>query len=170
MKKYLLVVFGDFTNTKSLTKIATGMTPIVDSPQLKLHQSVGSVVFHFESGVEKDDLQDFIVGLFYGTSDYFILTEMTDNVMVHMNDDLKSHLFDLNNESEFKTSQKEDEFSMSEDDFTNQAGAFVELLLEEFESEVKKPTLNELLDKITDKGLKSLTQFEKQILENYSKS
>ena len=57
MKKYLLVVFGDFTNTKSLTKIATGMTPIVDSPQLKLHQSVGSVVFHFESGVEKDDLQ-----------------------------------------------------------------------------------------------------------------
>lgn len=170
MKKYLLVVFGDFTDTKVLTKIATGMTPIVDSPHLKLHQSSSSVVFHFATELQQDDLNDFLVGLFYGTSDYFILTEMTDKVSVSMNDDLRAHLLDLENESEFFGKTIENDLFISEQDLANEAGAFVEYLLDEFQTEIKKPTLNELLDKISDKGLKSLTQFEKQTLDNYSKN
>ena len=169
MKKYLLVVFGDFTDTKLLSKIATGMTPIVDSPQLKLHQSSGSVVFHFATELEQDDLNDFLTGLFYGTSDYFILTEMTDKVTVSMNDELRAHLLDLDNFTEFDGVSKVNDLFPSEEDLVNDASMFVEFLLDEFQTEIKKPTLNELLDKISDKGLQSLTKFEKEVLDSFSK-
>ena len=46
---------------------------------------------------------------------------------------------------------------------------FVALLLEEVKKRVKKPTLDQLLDKIKEVGVDSLTPFEKGVLENYSK-
>ena len=46
---------------------------------------------------------------------------------------------------------------------------FVNFLLDEFNQEVKTPSLNEILDKINEKGIKSLSNFEKEILDNYSK-
>jgi hypothetical protein len=46
---------------------------------------------------------------------------------------------------------------------------FVALLLEGLKKNVKKPTLDYILDKILSNGPESLTQFEKDILESYSK-
>jgi hypothetical protein len=47
---------------------------------------------------------------------------------------------------------------------------FVSFLLDEMEDEIKTPTLNEILDKISEKGLSSLSGFEKEILNKYSKN
>jgi hypothetical protein len=46
----------------------------------------------------------------------------------------------------------------------------VSFLLEEMEDEIKVPTLNQILDKINEKGLSSLSGFEKEILDEYSKN
>jgi hypothetical protein len=35
--------------------------------------------------------------------------------------------------------------------------------------EIEEPTADEILDKITEKGIKSLTEKEKEILDNYGK-
>jgi hypothetical protein len=46
---------------------------------------------------------------------------------------------------------------------------FVALLLNEVKRNLKPPTLDQLLDKIKNEGIESLTPFEKGILDNYSK-
>jgi hypothetical protein len=45
----------------------------------------------------------------------------------------------------------------------------VALLLDEIKSKVSKPSLDNILEKIKSKGMDSLTQFEKDTLEEYSK-
>ena len=44
------------------------------------------------------------------------------------------------------------------------------LLLDEIKSNVKKPSLDSILEKINEKGMDSLSQFEKDILDSYSKN
>jgi hypothetical protein len=168
MKKYLLVVFGDFKNEKVINGLAQGMSTIVDSDFLKFQSTPGALVFHFASEVIEEDLYDFIVGLFYGVSENFILTEMTDKVTVHMEDRVKAHLLDLDKETE-SVDMTIDFTKLFKDDIEELSNDFVEFILDEFKQEVKTPSLNEILDKINEKGIKSLTQLEKEILDNYSK-
>jgi hypothetical protein len=46
----------------------------------------------------------------------------------------------------------------------------VALLLEGIKKSRKKPTLDEILEKILSGGVNSLSLYEKEILENYSKN
>ena len=46
---------------------------------------------------------------------------------------------------------------------------FVALLLNQVKEKVKKPSLDYILDKIAINGMDSLTQFEKDTLDTYSK-
>jgi hypothetical protein len=50
------------------------------------------------------------------------------------------------------------------------AEEFVGFLLDEINQEIKVPTLNQILDKINEKGISSLTGFEMEILDEYSKN
>jgi len=163
-----LVVFGDFKDEKIITGIGHGMATIVDSDFLKYQHTTGSLIFHFASEVMYEDLYDFIVGLFYGLSENFILTEMTDKVTVHMEDRVKAHLLDLDKETE-SVDMTINFTKMFKEEIEDLSNDFVEFILDEFKQEIKPPSLNEILDKINEKGIKSLTQFEKEILDNYSK-
>jgi hypothetical protein len=58
-----------------------------------------------------------------------------------------------------------DKYEMGEDN-----DDYVALLLEEVKSKIKKPSLDYILDKITTKGISSLSQYEKDILDSYSKN
>jgi len=102
--------------------------------------------------------------------------------------ELKLNLFDLyeknHNEEQTNVNFKDnmnliDNFlinitsSMNEDLFSEEnMGKMFENIMFKMEKEEKKqtPTIDELLDKIKDKGLSSLTDDEKQILDEYSKS
>jgi hypothetical protein len=83
---------------------------------------------------------------------------------------IKDHLFDLDNcDMEFERiivdkpddSQFEDEMEDNDE--------FVALLLNQLRGNMKQPSLDELLDKINNSGVESLTSYEKGILDNYSK-
>jgi hypothetical protein len=168
MKKYLLTVFFEKTTPKELTKIAFGLAPMVDSLDIK-YSMVGdnASIFQFNSEVESDNLQDFIVGLLYDFSDTFVLTDITEKNSVKMTENLSQYLLDTNgkevviNES-FKN-------LLDEENIHETAEEFISILLEEIEKEIPRPSLNDILDKIVDKGMDSLTELEKQYLDEYSK-
>ena len=46
---------------------------------------------------------------------------------------------------------------------------FIESILKELKVKLRKPSLDEILDKIRDKGMESITQYEKDILDNFGK-
>lgn len=150
--------------------MAAIIIPIVDSPQLKFQYSRGTVLFHFGSVLEQIDIYDFLDFALENFSNAFILTEFNDKVSVKLPDEVKEHFYNLEgqtdglNAMELNLNEIMDELTTSED-----GEEFVALLLEEVKRGLKKPSLDQLLDKIKETGVDSLTVFEKGVLENYSK-
>jgi len=169
MKKYLLTVFGDF-ESKDCEEIANCLEPIVDSTHLKFQYRSGVIIFHFASEFEISDVNDFLTLLSYDFYNSFMLLENTKDVLVFMEDDMKQHLFDLDNDSEcsFKINiTPNNRFDTDYDD--NEFYDKVTTLLNEVKKNLQEPTLDQLLDKINEHGVKLLTPYEKAILDNYSK-
>lgn len=174
MKRYLLTIIGNFSSEQMCKDMAIGLTPIVDSPQLKFQHTKGIMIFHFQSEVDKSEIYDYVRGLTYGITNTYILTEITDNVSVSLPEDIKGHLFDLETSgngvsmnidmNDMKNSM-ELELEENEEDED-----FVALLLGQKDKLITKPTLNYILDKINSSGYGSLSQFEKDTLEEYSKN
>jgi hypothetical protein len=169
MKKYILTVFGDFKSHENCKEIAFALSPLVDSAHLKFQHIKGLLIFHFASEMEMSDIHEFLEVTSYELYDGFILSEFTDKVSVFMDEDTLQHLFDLDNvDSECeniiidKRGNARIEEDMEEDD------EFVALLLNELKGQLKQPTIDQLLDKISSQGIQSLTPYEKGILDNYS--
>jgi hypothetical protein len=88
-----------------------------------------------------------------------------------MPEEAKSHLLDLENASgdvsinidRSKADLFEDEFDEEDED------DFMALVLNRVKDKVKKPSLDQLLEKVGSKGVESLTPFEKDTLDAYSK-
>ena len=172
MNKYLLTVFGEFETKEMCQNVALSITPIVDSPNLKFQHSKGVLLFHFSSEIPKEEIYEYVKGVLYGLSESFILTTITDDVSVSMPKDIYNHLFDLdsaNGEIDMKLDMTRiknnlDFMEQEEDDL-------VALLLEEMRENnvIKKPSLDQILDKVLTNGMESLSPFEKDTLETYSK-
>ena len=131
------------------------------------------LIFHFTYEVIKEEIFDYIRGVLFGISDSFFLNTITDNVSVCLKDDIYAHLFDLDNpghdlDMKFDMNRIKNnlDFMESEDD-----DDFVALLLEDKRGKnlFKKPSLDQILDKMLTNGIESLTPFEKDTLETYSK-
>jgi len=169
MRKYILILFGDFKSDELTKEVAMNLTPLVDSPHLKFQRTMGSIIFHFASEVSQEEINDYVWGTLIDVTNSFILSEFTDKMTLNFPDDVKKHLFDLEKNSEdlyinmsINSSVKR-EMNHDEDEF-------VALLLEQIKDKVKKPSLDFILDKINSEGIQSLTPFEKEILDSYSKN
>jgi len=172
MNKYLLTVFGEFETKEMCQNVALSITPIVDSKNLKFQHSKGVLLFHFSSEILKEEIYEYVKGVLYGVTESFILTTITDDVSVSMPEDIYNHLFDLesaNGEIDMKLDMTRiknnlDFMEQEEDDL-------VALLLEEMRENnaIKKPSLDQILDKVLTNGMESLSPFEKDTLETYSK-
>jgi len=173
MKKYILTVIGSFKSEESCKELAISLTPIVDSPNLKFQHAKGILVFHFATEVSKEEIFDYIGGILYGVTEAYILTELNDEVTISMPKDIKQHLMDLDNSSdniEMFIDMKLEKNNLRYNDEEQHDDDFVALLLDEVKRKVKKPSLDQLLEKISKDGIDSLTNFEKETLEYYSEN
>ena len=164
MKNYFLILLGNFENESETKDIVVSLSPIVDSPTLKFNQTTGSLVFHFASEVSQEEMFDYIIVTVSEKCTSFFLTENTDKVSVFLPSSVSEHLLDLDKETmdlKWKPSKNFDE-ELDEE--------IVALLLEGIKKSRKKPTLDEILEKILSGGVNSLSLYEKEILENYSKN
>lgn len=169
MKKYFLILFGDFETKDVCKEVAMTLTPLVDSPQLKFNHSNGNLIFHFASEVSQDEIYDYIIGTLFDICSSFVLVENTDKLSVYLPKHVKEHLFDLENEG----TDVDIKINLNQTRPINELEAddeFVALLLDEVRKNIKKPSLDYLLEKISTKGFTSLTQFEKDTLDEYSKN
>ena len=174
MKKYLLTLHGDFKTKEMCKDIATTMTPIVDSPHLKFSHKSNTLLLCFDSEVDREELYSYIEGSLYGLFDYFILSVVDDNLSVCMDPETKGHLFDTVNDSQnvdYRIDMSKEMFGSEEREiYTEEEDAeYLNDILTELKSKLRKPSLDEILDKIKEKGVESITPYEKDILDNYGK-
>ena len=172
MNNYLLTIIGEFQTKEMCKSIALSITPIVDSPSLKFHYGKNVLVFHFSSQIPQEEITEYTRGILFGISEYFILNKMTDNVSVSMPQDVYTHLFDLETNGEdvdmiLDMNRIKNNLDFMEEDEDD----IVALLLEEMKDKglFKRPSLDQILDKVLSNGIESLSSFEKDTLETYSK-
>jgi hypothetical protein len=172
MKKYFLILMGNF-ESEVCNEIAITVSPLVDSPQLKFQSSQTFILMHFASEVDRQEIYEYLHANLFDKVGSFVLSENNDNMSVFMPEDIKSHLFDLENESsdvviniDLKKVREYMDIPEPEEDEED----FVALLLDKIKKKVKKPSLDSLLEKIQSEGLNSLTPFEKDTLDEYSKN
>lgn len=176
MKNYLLTIIGKFETEKICNEIGIALSPVVDSPTLKYTRTNGVLLFHFQSDVFKEELYTFIEHLLMYEANAFILSELTDNVTLSIPEKTKNHLLNLNDVGDDSTTildmkKVKNNLDWGSDSMDDEdMDEFEALILDYQNSLFKKPTLNQILDKITSTGYESLSQFEIDTLESYSKN
>jgi len=178
---YMLFIFGDFDEHENLaTNLSGQILTVVSSPFLKFTYGEYGVVFHFRSKEDFSDLKEYVdMAMFEITEQYFLM-EVTKNMDIKMPRKLKKDFLNIDDETtkiepkngkidveELKEKRKRDVKNISFD-------IFFPILDPNSDFNTNKevdylPTVDEILDKISEKGIESLTEKEKEILDNYGK-
>jgi hypothetical protein len=128
------------------------------------NRATESCICYFESEMDLISIHTILAKKIDRLHVLVILSEVSDNLSVHMSEEIAQHLFDLESEIDesYDIPGLEGEIDFSDD--------FAVQLLEEVRRQIKTPTLDDLLDKIKVGGVSSLSPFEKGVLETYSKN
>ena len=175
MNYYLLSITNDLSSDEICKEIAISLSPIVDSPNLKFHYTRNQIIFSFGTKTEKSEIYEYITGILYGLFDIFVLTEIVDDFSVSLPNDVREHLFDLDNVGENVTMKldmerikKNLDFSFEEDEEDDE-NDIMSLIIKN-KNTTPNPTLDQILDKLYSEGIDSLSSTEKNILETYSQN
>jgi hypothetical protein len=176
---YMLFIFGDFDEQENLaTNLSSQLLTVVSSPFLKFTYGEYGVVFHFRSKEVFSDLKEYIdMGMSEITEQYFLM-EVTKNIDIKMPRKLKKDFLNIDGEEkkkETRTGEINVESKLKERREELKNFTFEFLMPTDFNQMVQKnepdylPTVDEILDKISENGIESLTEKEKEILDNYGK-
>ena len=171
--RYITFLMGvDVDSQEELDNFALSLTPI-HNEHLKYLFIMNSMVIHFDSDLPYDELKLFMGELCKEYNFFYMLQEFPDKMALNFNDVDAKHLFDLsvfeknidNTDGikfnfKFDYGDDEDEDDMDDD--------LVQLLKEKYLIKQEEPSLDEILEKIHQKGVSSLTIQEKAILNNYN--
>jgi hypothetical protein len=159
--KYLLFVYyseGEKTEDE-IHQIATELSPIVDSDAIKYVYGPAHVVFNFMTEMSIDELSTYVEIITEDTMYFKYIIIPTPKVIAsNMEPEHLGHLMDVYGENE-------------EDGETSPN--FIEFLKESFEAtnpNICSLTIDEILEKIKQTGVGSLSAQEKEKLDNYSQS
>ena len=180
--KYILFVFTKQDNLNELvTLVAEELTPISYSPKINYYYDNQSMIFTFDSQEEFGDIKEYVDILFDDLDmTYVLLPYNTDNMSYNTPIDVSNHLFDLNLPEDV-TGNKETERKLSHNELIDNVQSFFNKIEFNDDSEDDdddillrqiKPlplTLDNILDKINDCGIDSLTNDELTLLNKYSK-
>lgn len=181
--KYLMFVYGesdDVSSDEVTKKIAEELQPITYSnSQIKYMYGNGNAIFHFNSELKFSEMSIYADIVIKEFKDFmYLLIPFDGEVSSNAGDERIKHLMDLeekdveNNKTKHISDFKN--FIHNEDVIYD---IFINLINDGdyfFDNQKKKNdicemTLDELLDKILDKGINSLTDIERKKLEEYSK-
>lgn len=173
MNYLLFVYYNEDMKTPDVTteNIGAELSKIMSSNQVKFMFGDKHSIYHFASDFSVDEIDDFLclVSAEFENFNYF-LTQKTKNIKSNFDQDNLLHLLTLRNTNSRKqTPPKSFEFKLDVgggEDFARMA----ETLMTFLPKKGCTLTMDELLDKINDQGINSLTEDEKSKLDEYSKN
>jgi hypothetical protein len=166
--KYLLFVYKcedtEMEGHSLNNLIAEEISKIVTSEEVKYVYGENHGIFHFHTTLSFEEL-DIYLRLVIEDSDQFmyLITPSMGNFMTNMNQNHSEYLKNI----EPPKDDKNIFFETIDSDFVEDEEDYIINLKQNEESNL---TIDEILDKISDCGIESLTLTERKKLENYSKS
>ena len=188
LTKYILFVFAKNDNPKEFTEqIAEELCVISDTPNLNFYFGPESSVFTISTLDSHQDVKDY-VDMILGVGDimYVLLPYTSDNLSYGLPEKISKHLFndgisDFMSEKPNNSYTEEfevrkmiqdkirDTFDLNIENFDFEYDEDDEWTdIDEIKNKQRAPSLDELLDKIKEKGLNSLTEKELLQLNKYS--
>lgn len=181
--KYFLILFVRFgKNKKLLTDILCQFDQILTSKYLKYQEGEDCVIIHFETDETLKNVREYSRMVLDDTVGNYILFPNNKNVYLSLPEEFKEHLLDLETNTFNMDNpidiiwENDDEDDEDEDDILseiykkNNKKAPLEQLLSSLNTQTEQQlSLDELLEKVQNKGFKSLTKKEKEQLYDYSK-
>ena len=176
--KYLMFVYGESETMDSeaiTTKIGKELQPIAMSDQIKYIYGDGNAVFHFETDLKFEEMTIYCDILIDELPDFmYILIPFNGILSSNAGKERVDHLLNLG-----KKKKKPNKNSINFDNFEINESAMFDMFINIVnetnpfnitdQEVVCNMSLDELLDKINEQGIKSLTTAERQKLEQYSK-
>ena len=198
-KQYLLFVYGDFRKKDKIVELISlqlsSFTTI--NSNIKFNYGDYGAIYNFESENSFFEIRDHVHIILEKVSFQYFLIEQPKNIYAYMPPELKINLFDLfsdnDNEENNIVNEKPDislmdmffmnmNTTFSDDNTFNESNTTFSLSEEDKErilrnifdrleedTDYKKPTIDDLLDKIQENGIKSLSEQEMKLLDEYSK-
>jgi hypothetical protein len=172
---YLITVFGDFSESKNVDEVTTSLRPLIDSENLTFNYNEHSLIVHFSADMSLQVLSNYVKDVLYLKAD-MVLISPSDVTSILANEEFMNKLLkhqtsnDVSDVSlEFVDSKPferlhEEMMSLDEDDDEEDE---IKTIIQR--AKKKTLSLDDLLDKITEKGIDSLTNKEKKLLQNLSK-
>jgi hypothetical protein len=171
---YLLFVYYNDTveNSEEKTQeIGTKLADHMTSGQVKFMYGERHAIFHFAYKGDFQDVSDVMMFINEELEGFeYLITKKSKDYSSNFDEDNLNHLMSLKNTTPKKRKPTPPRLRTKdlngEDTFMDIADLFLHF---------KKPnvcnlTLDELLDKISEQGMESLSEIEKEKLEEYSKS
>ena len=187
LTKYILFVFAKNDNPKEFTEqIAEELCVISDTPNLNFYFGPESSVFTISTLDSHQDVKDY-VDMILGVGDimYVLLPYTSDNLSYRLPKKISEHLFNdgisdfmsqkQNNSytEEFEVrkmiqDQIRDTFNLNIENFDFEYDEDEWTDIDEIKNKKRTPSLDDLLEKIKEKGLNSLTEKELSQLNKYA--
>lgn len=193
MDDYLLFVFGNLTVEGSQDEIASALLPITKNEKVKFIYGSYHMVVNLETDLPFDELKEYIYETLKSDVFEYFLMPMSDKTSVKLPETMAEHLFDLENDTdkvhvftqlnveEIKRRDKQTDeeldliinyfLSNSDFEFTSEDEEDEEdedNLIKRVMKNSTKPSIDDLLEKIVENGIDSLTSQEKQLLDEYA--
>jgi hypothetical protein len=174
-----MLVYGESDAMDSetvTTKIGKELQPVVISEQIKYIYGDGNAIFHFESELKFEEMSIYCEILIEDFSDFmYVLIPFNGMLSSNAGDERIKHLLSIDDKPK-KPNKNQIDFDLVDVEDGAVFDMFITMFSQgsKFENPVKEVevcnmTLDELLDKMIDQGIDSLTEVEKQKLEQYSK-
>ena len=187
LTKYILFVFAKNDNPKEFTEqIAEELCIISDTPNLNFYFGPESSVFTLATLDSYEDVKDYVkMVLSVGDIMYVLLPYTSDNLSYGLPTKVSEHLFndginDFMSENSKNSEPNEfevrkmiqdhikDTFKLNVENFDFEYDEEEWSDIDEIKNKQRNPSLDELLEKIKEKGLNSLTEKELLQLNKYS--
>jgi len=171
---YLLFVYynTDVQNTEEKTQeIGTKLAEHMTSGQIKFMYGERHSIFHF---AYKGDFQDVSDVMFFISEEMsgfeYLITKKSRDYTSNFDEDNLNHLMSLKNVTPKKHKPTPPKLRTNDLKGDETFMDLADIILNFKRKDVCNLTLDELLDKISEQGINSLSEIEKQKLEEYSKS
>jgi len=178
-KQYMLFMCGDFADNESfITDVSYQLITVVSSKFMKFNYGEFGMVINFRTKETFEDLKEYIDMCMNEIVEQYFLMEVTSNTDIKMDQKLKRDFLNIDGVKKPTKTKGVSKDDLSEEKKKRIRGMmeFIFPLTEDMikfpfnrEEKKEKPTVDQILDKISEKGIESLTEEEKQILDNYGK-
>ncbi len=184
-QSYMVIIFGDFhRKEQKMSNIIYALSPMVDSKNIRFVYSDSHIVIHFTSNMEFLELQRLVDLAIHSECDLYLFFNYNEKFAVKMQPEIFTHLFDWNRQTEsvnldlrdknlsklgFGPNNEDIKIMMMGLDFDPFAGLQETLFKKPRPKKIELPLdMDSILEKISKKGIDSLTKREKEFLKNIS--